>query len=114
MVVRKVLSAFKPLVVMPWLSLGSPGVRDQVRTEQILFTMVWQRLRHKNRKVEGSDIDALGAGPPGSGWPGHSNLATMVNPTLVCPVRCLWLPVDGILTDSVSDALAEAGQSSSE
>ena len=91
MVLRKIPAAFKPLVIiMPWLSLGSLGVRDQVRTEQILFTMVWQRLRHKNQKVEGSDIDALDAGLPGSGWPGHSNLAAMVNSALVCRVRCLW------------------------
>ena len=32
----------------PWLSLGSPGVSDPVRTEQILLTMVWQRLQHKS------------------------------------------------------------------
>ena len=50
-------------------------------------------------------------GPSGSGGPGHSNLAAMSNSALVRAVRCLGVPVKSILTDSVTDALAEAGQS---
>ena len=50
MVVRRILTALTPLVSMPWLSLGSPGVSDPVRTEQILLTMVWQRLGHKSQR----------------------------------------------------------------
>ena len=62
MVVSRILTAFEPLVIMLWLSLRSPGVRDQVRTEKVLFTMMWQRLRLKNQMAEGSDIHALCTG----------------------------------------------------
>ena len=50
MVVRRILTALTPLVSMPWLSLESPGVSDPVRTEQILSTMLWQRLRHLSQR----------------------------------------------------------------
>ena len=42
------------------------------------------------KTAEGSGTDALGAGPSGSGWPGHSHLAAMLNSALVRPLRCLW------------------------
>ena len=40
--------------------------------------------------AEGPGTDALGAGPSGSGWPGHSHLAAMLNSALVRTLRCLW------------------------
>ena len=50
MVVGRILTALTPLVSMPWPSLGSPGARDPMRTEQLLLTMVLQRLRQKSRR----------------------------------------------------------------
>ena len=50
MVVGRILTALTPLVSMPWPSLGSPGSRDPLRTEQFLSTMVLQRLRHYSQR----------------------------------------------------------------
>ena len=44
----------------------------------------------ESKTAEGSGIDALVAGPSGSGWPGNSHLAAMLNSALVRPLRCLW------------------------
>ena len=44
----------------------------------------------ESKTAEGSGTDALGAGPSGSGWPGHSHLAAMLNSALVRTLRCLW------------------------
>ena len=52
--------------------------------------------------AEGPGTDVLGAGPSGSGWPGHSRLAAMLPWSVPC--AAFGLPVEGILTDSVSDA----------
>ena len=40
--------------------------------------------------AESPGTDVLGAGPSGSGWPGDSHLAAMLNSALVRPLRCLW------------------------
>ena len=44
----------------------------------------------ESKTAKGSGTDALGAGPSGSGWLGHSHLAAMLNSALVQPLRCLW------------------------
>ena len=41
--------------------------------------------------AEGPGTDVFGAGPSGSGWPGDSHLAAMLNSALVRPMLCLWL-----------------------
>ena len=45
--------------------------------------------------AESPGTDVLGAGPSGSGWPGDSHLAAMLNSALVCPLLCLWLASRG-------------------
>ena len=62
---------------------------------------------YESKTAGGSGTDALVAGPSGSGWPGHSHLAAMLNSALVRTLRCLWLnrlSVEGIPTDSASNA----------
>ena len=93
MVVGRILTALTLLVSMPLPSLGSPGSRDPLNGTVLVDTgaaeaspLQPETSTLQPETAEGPGSGVFGAGPSGSGWPGDSHLAAMLNSALVRPL----------------------------